>query len=85
MVEPKNLSNCHLQTGFYRPEYWVNLRSGPRSSETTSSRAEGSMRSDIVPGAKFPDYELTDHARQRRSLSEITLRRYEGVTLTGVG
>ncbi len=29
------------------------------------------MRADIVPGAKFPDYELTDHARQRRKLSEI--------------
>jgi len=29
------------------------------------------MRSDIVPGAKFPDYELTDHARIRRSLSEL--------------
>ena len=71
MLEPKDLSNCHLQTGFYRPEDWVKLRSGPRSSETPSSGAEGSMRSDIVPGAKFPDYELTDHARQRRSLSEI--------------
>jgi peroxiredoxin len=29
------------------------------------------MRSDIVPGAKFPDYELTDHTRTRRSLSEL--------------
>lgn len=29
------------------------------------------MRADIVPGAKFPDYELTDHARKRRSLSEL--------------
>jgi peroxiredoxin len=29
------------------------------------------MRSDIVPGVKFPDYELTDHARTRRSLSEL--------------
>lgn len=29
------------------------------------------MRSDIVPGAKFPDYELTDHARTRRQLSEL--------------
>lgn len=29
------------------------------------------MRADIVPGAKFPDYELTDHARTRRSLSEL--------------
>ncbi|HEX4204293.1 MAG TPA: redoxin domain-containing protein [Ktedonobacteraceae bacterium] len=29
------------------------------------------MRADIVPGAKFPDYELTDHARTRRRLSEL--------------
>jgi peroxiredoxin len=29
------------------------------------------MRSDIVPGAKFPDYELTDHAKQRQKLSEL--------------
>ena len=29
------------------------------------------MRSDIVPGARFPDYELTDHARTRRRLSEL--------------
>jgi peroxiredoxin len=29
------------------------------------------VRSDIIPGAEFPDYELTDHARTRRSLSEL--------------
>lgn len=29
------------------------------------------MRADIVPGATFPDYELTDQARQRRTLSEL--------------
>jgi peroxiredoxin len=29
------------------------------------------MRSDIVPGATFPDYELTDHATKRRKLSEL--------------
>ena len=29
------------------------------------------MRSDIVPGALFPDYELTDHATKRRKLSEL--------------
>ena len=28
------------------------------------------MRTDIVPGAKFPDYELTDHTRKRRRLSD---------------
>jgi peroxiredoxin len=29
------------------------------------------MRADIVPGAQFPDYELTDHTRTRRRLSEL--------------
>jgi peroxiredoxin len=29
------------------------------------------MRADIVPGAVLPDYELTDHARTRRRLSEL--------------
>ena len=29
------------------------------------------MRSDIVPGALFPDYELPDHTTTRRKLSEL--------------
>src|SRR5260370_159210 len=29
------------------------------------------MRSDIDPGGRFPDYELTDHTRARRTLSEL--------------
>src|SRR5438093_6701057 len=29
------------------------------------------MRADIIPGARFPDYELTDHKRTRRRLSEL--------------
>jgi peroxiredoxin len=29
------------------------------------------VRADIVPGGTFPDYELTDHARTRRRLSEL--------------
>lgn len=29
------------------------------------------MRADIIPGATFPDYELTDHARQRQKLSAV--------------
>jgi peroxiredoxin len=29
------------------------------------------MRSDIVPGAQFPDYTLTDHRGARRTLSEL--------------
>ena len=29
------------------------------------------MRADIVPGGTFPDYELTDHNKKRRRLSEL--------------
>jgi len=29
------------------------------------------MRADLLPGAKFPDYELTDHTTARRKLSEL--------------
>jgi len=29
------------------------------------------MRGDIVPGGVFPDYELTDHTKTRRRLSEL--------------
>jgi peroxiredoxin len=29
------------------------------------------MRADIVAGAKFPDYELTEHTGKRRKLSEL--------------
>ena len=29
------------------------------------------MRADIVPGARFPDYELTDQGGTRRRLSEL--------------
>jgi peroxiredoxin len=29
------------------------------------------MRSDIVPGAAFPDYELADHTAKHRKLSEL--------------
>lgn len=29
------------------------------------------MRSDVVPGGVFPDYELSDHTAKRRKLSEL--------------
>jgi peroxiredoxin len=29
------------------------------------------MRSDIVPGAVLPDYELSDHTAKRRKLSDL--------------
>ena len=29
------------------------------------------MRSEMAPGAVFPDYELSDHTAKRRKLSEL--------------
>ncbi|MGA2925531.1 MAG: hypothetical protein ABSG43_05960 [Solirubrobacteraceae bacterium] len=29
------------------------------------------MRGDIIPGGILPDYELTDHAKTRRRLSDL--------------
>lgn len=29
------------------------------------------MRADIIPGALFPDYELSDHTGTRRKLSDL--------------
>jgi len=29
------------------------------------------LRADIVPGAVFPDYELSDHSAKRRKLSDL--------------
>ena len=29
------------------------------------------MRSDIIPGAVFPDFELSDHRGKHRTLSEL--------------
>ena len=29
------------------------------------------MRADIAPGGTFPDYELTDHTKTRRRLSDL--------------
>jgi peroxiredoxin len=51
---------------------------GSRSTEAeycsavlNQQKKRGLMRADIVPGGKFPDYELTDHAAKRRKLSEL--------------
>ena len=29
------------------------------------------MRADMIPGAAFPDYELSDHTAKHRKLSEL--------------
>jgi hypothetical protein len=42
-----------------------------QTSGGPSSRQEHTMRADIAPGGTFPDYELTDHTKVRRRLSEL--------------
>src|SRR5574340_943192 len=41
------------------------------SQKTVARLTSDPMRADIIPGARFPDYELTDHTRKRRKLSEL--------------
>src|SRR4051812_30734867 len=45
------------------------MRCSGRRSDT--DRRSPQMRSDIVPGATFPDYELPDHTNIVRRLSEL--------------
>ena len=40
------------------------------------------MREDIVPGARFPDYELADHTGEPRKLSALQGRDPMVVVLT---
>ena len=42
-----------------------------RSRVAVAGREGDTMRSDIVPGATFPDYELPDHTDTPRTLSEL--------------
>jgi peroxiredoxin len=46
----------------------IMLYGGPQPSKKECLTV---MRNDIVPGAHFPDYELTDHTATRRKLSEL--------------
>jgi peroxiredoxin len=39
--------------------------------DTLETRKVVFMRADIVPGANFPDYELSDHTAKRRKLSDL--------------
>jgi hypothetical protein len=39
--------------------------------DTTATKGVEAMRSDIVPGGVFPDYELADHTTTMRRLSEL--------------
>jgi hypothetical protein len=43
------------------------------------------MRSDIVPVAIFPDYELSDHTAKRRKLSELQGQHPMVLVLSGGG
>jgi hypothetical protein len=39
--------------------------------ESKNKRGLNRMSADIVAGALFPDYELTDHTGKRRKLSDL--------------
>jgi hypothetical protein len=41
------------------------------------------MRPDIIPGAVFPDYELSDHRGMHRTLSELQEGVYNGYWFFG--
>ena len=45
---------------------WIAWRERARDESWSSA-----MRAEIAPGGTFPDYELTDHAKTRRKLSEL--------------
>jgi peroxiredoxin len=49
----------------------VNVRSEAADVDEADTMEDSTMRSDIVPGAVFPDYELSDHTAKRRKLSEL--------------
>jgi hypothetical protein len=42
-----------------------------QSAQPEDPGSEDPMRSDIVPGGTFPDYELSDHTGRRRALSAL--------------
>ena len=44
---------------------------GPADITDVLSAKEHTVRADIIPGGTFPDYELTDHIKVRRRLSEL--------------
>src|SRR5260370_28893837 len=46
-------------------------REGPSSAMCCHTKDLMYMRSDIVPGAIFPNYELSDHTAKHRKLSEL--------------
>src|SRR5262245_53457832 len=47
-------------------------RGAPRAADPRPRvEVESFMRPDIVPGAVFPDYELSDHRGKHRTLSEL--------------
>ena len=47
------------------------IRLPDRPGATAAFTKEHTVRADIMPGGIFPDYELTDHTKTRRRLSEL--------------
>ena len=67
--------------------YWIrmliSLTYGSKVDAPRHQTAEILMRSDIVPGAIFPDYELSDHAASVRGPSFRASIFLAGTTVTG--
>jgi peroxiredoxin len=49
----------------------VRLQRDAEAAQHSPHDKEHTMRADIAPGGTFPDYELTDHTKTRRKLSEL--------------
>src|SRR5664279_5756533 len=60
-----------MQSSRRRASGCARCRSIPLCSSSARERKGNQMRADIIPGAIFPDYELSDHAAKRRKLSEL--------------
>src|SRR5215208_6197121 len=62
------MTNTALTGATYDIDRGQQLSPAERASRT---RKAPTMRSDIVPGATFPDYELPDHDNVARRLSQL--------------
>jgi peroxiredoxin len=67
-------SGRELDQGIHRRDEGSEARpwdQGLLRPATFITRRSNDIRNDIAPGGSFPDYELTDHTKVRRRLSEL--------------
>jgi hypothetical protein len=63
--------NGHIRNSIFRYGHKCLVAAGITEAGSDTPKGPSIMRSDIVPGALLPDYELTDHTAKRRKLSEL--------------